>query len=112
MAGGMNSSKDDITPESVEKAKKRGRLGGFIFLGVLLLGVVLPPAYKALAPFLFVIPIIVSVVNKIRQVSVKSGNPPIDQTYSQSMPHQTASSEPYTSKPKDPEDPRRYKPIG
>lgn len=108
----MNPSEDDISPEARKKAKMQLRLNALILGGVFLLGVVLPPAYKAFAPLLFVIPFIVSVVNKIRQVNEKSGNPPRDQSSSPPMLNSTPSLEPYSSKPKDPKDPRRYKPIG
>jgi hypothetical protein len=108
----MNTSEGEVNPEASEKNKKQWQLNALILAGVFLLSVVLPPAYKILAPFLFVIPFIINVVNKIRQVEEKSGNSPQDQTHSPPMPDQIPSPEPYTYKPKDPKDPRRYKPIG
>ena len=112
MAGGMNPPEDGITPEASEKTKKQWQLNALILAGVFLLSYVLPPAYKAFAPVLFVIPFIINVVKKIRQVGEKSDNPSQDRTYSPPMPDQIPSPEPYTYKPKDPKDPRRYKPIG
>ena len=112
MAEKLNASEDDIAPEASEKTKKQWRLNALILAGVFLLSVVLPPAYKVFAPVLFIIPVIINVVNKIRQAGEKSGNPPQDRTDSPSMPNQIPPVEPYTYTPKDPKDPRRYKPIG
>ena len=112
MAAGINSSKDKDPSEDVGPAKKRSHLNVLILAGVFLLGVVLPPAYKAFAPLLFLIPIIIAVVKKVRQAGEKRGNPPLDQTYAPPVPDQIPSSEPYTYEPKDPKDLRRYKPIG
>lgn len=112
MAGEMNPSEDDITPESVEKAKKQGRLGALVLVGVLLLGIVLPPAYKAFAPILFIIPFAINVANKIRKIREKSQNPLQEQPHSPAIPERIPSLEPYGYKPKDPKDPRKYKPIG
>jgi len=112
MAGEMNPSEDDIAPETSEKAKKQWRLNALILAGVFLLGAVLPSEYKAFAPILFVIPFIIGIVNKIRQAGENPENPSQDHTYSPSMSDRIPSSEPYSYKPKDPKDPRRYKPIG
>ena len=112
MVEGRNPSEDDLTPEASEKTKKQWRLNALILAGVFLLSAVLPPKYKAFVPFLFVIPIIIAVVNKIRQVSEKSESPSHYPTDSPHMPDRITSHEPYTYEPKDPKDPRRYKPIG
>jgi len=112
MAEGKNPSENDPSPESSEKAKKQGRLNALIWAAVFLLGAVLPSEYKGFVPFLFLIPIILSVVNKIRQASEKSEHPSHYPTHSPQMPDRMPSHEPYAYKPKDPKDPRRYKPIG
>ena len=109
----MNSSqKEDINPKASEKDKKQWRLNALILAGVILLSAVLPPEYKVFAPVLFLIPVIVSVVNKIRQFGDNSGNATQDQTYSPPVYEDTSALEPYSYEPKDPKDPRRYKPIG
>ena len=108
----IKSSEDDITPESLEKAKKQGKLGALILVGVLLLSIVLPPKYKAFAPVLFVVPFVMNVVNKIRQAREKSQNPLQEQPHSPPVSEKIPSLEPYSYKPKDPKDPRKYKPIG
>lgn len=112
MAEEIKTSEDEITPESLEKAKKQGKLGVLILAAVLLLSIVLPPEYKAFAPILFIVPFAISVVNKIRQLREKAENPLQEQPHSPPVPDGTPSIEPYSYKPKDPRDPRKYKPIG
>jgi len=112
MAGGVNPSKNDMAPEAVDKPKKQSNLNALILAGVFVLGVVLPTPYKALAPFLFLLPFILKVIKKIRQSSEISGTTPQDQTYNPSVPNRIPSIEPYSHTPTDPKDPRRYKPIG
>ncbi|MBN2321210.1 MAG: hypothetical protein JXR49_19175 [Acidobacteria bacterium] len=104
MAGETNPYGNDVTPEASEKTKRQWKLNSLILVGVLLLGAVLPPEYKAYAPLLFVVPFIISVANKMRQAGENSGDPSQNPNYA---PH-----EPYTYKPKDPKDPRKYKPLG
>jgi hypothetical protein len=107
-----NSPKDETTPEELQKAKKQGQLNALTLGAVFLLGILLPPAYKPFAPLLFVIPVVVKVMNKIRQTGENSGNPPRNRIRSQPMPERDPSTEPYSHNPKNPKDPRRYKPIG
>lgn len=109
----MNSPEDDdAPPEAREVAKKRSRLNTLILALVFVLGIALPQPYKAFAPILFLIPLVIAVMNKVRQAGEKSGTPLPNQTYSPPMPDQNHSVEPYSYTPKDPKDPRRYKPIG
>ena len=112
MAEEIKSSEDDITPDSLEKAKKQGKLGALILVCVLVLSIVLPPKYKPFAPILFIIPFVMNVVNKIRQVREKSQSPLEEQPHSLPVSGNLPSPEPYSYKPKDPKDPRKYKPIG
>ena len=114
MLGGINTSKGNTSPESSEKAKKRWLLNVLILAGIFLLSVVLPPDYKVFAPLLFIIPFIINAADKIRQAAETPENSPGNRTYSPSMPRpdRMSSPEPYTYKPKDSKDPRRYKPIG
>jgi hypothetical protein len=112
MLRGKNLSKDDMTPEALEKAKKQGRLNALVLAAVFLLSILLPSAYKPLAAILFVVPFVVKVMNKIRKTEENLESSPKSQTYSQPKPDQISSTEPYAYKPKDPKDPRRYKPIG
>jgi hypothetical protein len=112
MAGKMNPSEKDITPEAAEKARKRSLLNALVLGGVFLLGAMLPSNYKAFAPLLFLIPLILNVADKIRHAGDISGTPPSDRTYSPPGTGRISSLEPYSYKPRDPKDPRRYKPIG
>lgn len=97
------------TTEVVDAAKKRHLIDALTVVGIFLLGIVLSPSYKAFVPFLFVIPVIFALVNKVRQAGGNWGSPPRGRTYS--PPDGAPSPEPYTYKPKDSRDPRRYKPI-
>ena len=112
MARGTNPSQDDVTPEAAQKAKSQQRLNALAFAAVLILGIVLPARFKGFVPFLFVIPIIWSVINKIRRVGEDPANPPRTEPHSPAVQHPITSTEPYFYQPKDPKDPRRYKPIG
>jgi hypothetical protein len=76
------------------------------------LSILLPPKYKAFAPVLFIVPFAMNVVNRIRKMREKSQDPLQEQTHSQSVSDGIPSPEPYSYKPKDPKDPRKYKPIG
>lgn len=112
MGEDMNPSEGEITPEAVEKAKKRWPLNALILAGVFLLGAVLPPDYKVFAPVLFVIPFIINLTDKMRHAGEEPEHPSIGQTYSPPVPGPMTSHEPYSYTPKDPNDPRKYKPIG
>jgi len=109
----MSSSEEqEAPPETKEAAKRWARLNGLFLAIVFLLGFVLPHEYRKFVPFLFVIPLIISVVYKVRQAVEKSRNSASNQTYSPPMPEQSYSTDRYSYTPKDPKDPRRYKPIG
>lgn len=112
MAEGMNRSRDDGNPEASEEAGKRSHRNILIFACVFLLALALPSAYKAFAPFLFLIPIIIDLVGKMRQAGKNSGDPSSGRAGPPPPHERIASLEPYSYKPKDPGDPRRYKPIG
>ena len=98
------------TTEVVDAAKKRHLIEALTVVGIFQLGLVLPPSYRALVPFLFVIPIIFALVNKIRQAGGNGVSPPRGRTYSPPNVTSLPNLSPY--KPKDSRDPRRYKPIG
>jgi len=101
------------TTEAVDAAKKPSHLiNALIVVGLFLLGIVLPPAYKVFKPFLFVIPSIIAVANKTLLAGKGHRNLLGDQTCSPPMPGRIPSLESYADVPKDPKDPRRYRPIG
>ena len=112
MADDMYSSKEDnASPEAVEAKKKRALLNGVIVALIFLLSVVLPPRYKGFAPLLFLIPFILAVVSKVRQAGEKRGDSMSAQIPPPTLPDHNHSVEPYSYTPRDPKDPRRYKPI-
>ena len=108
----MNPYEDGVDSEESEKTKKQWGLNVLILAGVFLLSAVLPSEYKAFAPALFIIPLIAGIVKKIRRSGENPENPSQDNTYSPPIPDRIPTHEPYSYTPKDPKDPRRYKPIG
>ncbi len=110
-----DSVEEKSSPEAVEAAKRQSRLNLLILGGVFLLGVLLPQEYKAFAPLLFIIPVIVAVVQKVRRSGERPGGAPPhppQHDYSPPMHDSMPSGDFYGYEPKDPKDPRRYKPIG
>ncbi len=83
--------------------KKQSRWNAFLFLLIPMMGILLPRHYKGIAPLLFLIPLVISFVNKFRNTDDISGA---------SSPNRDRAAEPYLNAPKDPKDPRRYRPIG
>jgi hypothetical protein len=112
MKQGLNPLEEQQEQEKKEKAKRRSRLNGIILAGVFLLSIFLPKAYKAFAPFLFLIPIVLEIANKMRKSGEIPADTPPRETYTPPAPDHVSPDEPYYYKPKNPEDPRRYKPIG
>lgn len=113
MAEEKDPFENEVTPEASEKAKKQWQLNALILAGVFLLSIVLPPEYKAFAPLLFVIPFIIRVAGKIRGTEENPENSSTSHGYTPPAPDQQMTPhEPYSYKPKDPKDPRKYKPIG
>jgi len=106
--------KKRLRPTEAEgESKKRSRLLHFLIaLSVVPLGILLPPSYKIFAPFLMAIPTIIDVVNKARMSGEKHSTHLRNQAYIPTLSSNIRSLEPYTAIPKNPEDPRRYKPIG
>jgi len=102
---------NDLPPEEIDAAKRRNRINALILVGVFLLSALAPSPWNTYAPVLFVIPLIYSLINRLRSSSVATGSfrPEAKQRGPSSLP---ANYEPYTDTPKDPKDPRRYKPIG
>lgn len=107
-----DSIEETSSPEAVEAAKRQSRLNLLILAGVFALGVILPPEYKAFAPILFLVPVIMAVVKKVRQAGEKPGDTPPRHDYAPPMHESMPSGDFYGYEPKDPKDPRRYKPIG
>ncbi|MDM7996604.1 MAG: hypothetical protein QUT30_13095 [Acidobacteriota bacterium] len=105
MAEGMNPYDEDVPPEETRPAGKAALVNAAILAAIFALSILLPPEYKAFVPFLFLIPLVLAVVAKVRQIRKKNEDSP-------HMPDADHTIEPYSYTPKDPNDPRRYKPIG
>lgn len=101
----MNPYDEEGPPEESRAAGKSALVNAAILAAIIALSILLPPEYKAFVPFLFLIPLVLAVVAKVRQIRKKN-------EYVPHMPDANPSAEPYSYTPKDPNDPRRYKPIG
>lgn len=113
MTEGSRSLKAEADKDSQkEEKKKQAQVNGLILAGVFLLGVLLPDRYKAFAPFLFVIPVVMKVVNKWSKDSTEQFDSTQATTYSKVVQGTNRYADPYSFQPKDPKDPRKYKPIG
>lgn len=102
---------DDLPPENIEARKKQARLNAMILALVLLLSTILPHPYRSFAPFLFAIPLIIMMVSRIRRAKAGHSQSATQPDFRPS-PGEVPPAEPYSCTPKDPKDPRRYKPIG
>lgn len=95
-----------------EGKRKKLRVTGLLFAGVLLLSALLPARYKAFSPLLFLLVPLFDVLRKLHDDSTRTGDIRGDATQSSYDPAPPPSGEPYSYEPKDPKDPRKYKPIG
>jgi hypothetical protein len=106
----INDETEDLPKEEVEAAKNRTRLNALILAAVFLILTLAPSPYNMYAPLLFLIPLIYSIVGRARQASgapTLPGNGQHIEPTSQESDH----AEPYSYTSKDPQNPRRYKPI-
>ena len=97
---------DDIPAEAIAARKRRSRLSAVTLGLVFLVSAFAPPRWKMFAPFLFLLPVVFSILSRLRGTSVESG-PPV----ARKIETQGPATEPYSYTPRDPNDPRRYKPI-
>jgi hypothetical protein len=86
-------------------ARQRSGLSALLVGAVLVFTMVAPPDWKVYAPLLFLIPLLANVVTRRRRRNAGQTQPDCG-----TIPH--PSPDPYSHSPKDPKDPRRYKPIG
>jgi hypothetical protein len=108
---------DNFTADEVTQSRQRARINGLIVAAVLLLGVVAPPPWNLYAPVLFLIPIILGLLDRLRRITVQNNSVHSDSVQSDSVQRNAVPGagpipEPYSYTPRDPGDPRRYKPIG
>jgi hypothetical protein len=100
---------EEEAKEDSGRDNKLSRINALVF-GLVFLAVVMAPyPWNTYAPLLFLLPLVYSVLNKLKQRAgaeedVKDPRLPQSQ-------ESYARPEPYTFKPRDPKDPRRYKPI-
>lgn len=112
MAEEPRPADSDGAPDAPEKSKNQWKLNTLILAGVLLLSAVLPREYRAYAPLLFVVPFIIGVANKMRQAGENPSGLSSNPTHAPGAHDGADPQEPYSYRPKDPGDPRKYKPIG
>ncbi len=107
---GTTSARDDLPPEEVAAAKRKSRLNALVLGLVFLLVTIAPYPWNLLSPILLLVPLVYSLIDRMRRA------PDADRPVpggSALPPRMDASRlEPYSSIPRDPKDPRRYKPIG
>jgi hypothetical protein len=99
----------DLTPEQINVARRKARINAAVLIAVLLLVSLAPYPWNVFAPLLFLVPLIAAISNRLRL-----GIAPLDALSTSASAEKQASpaEEPYSCIPKDPKDPRKYKPIG
>ena len=102
---------DDLPAEVIEARKRQTRLNALTLAAVLLLGAILPAPYSSFTPCLFMIPLLFALLNRIRQARTEAETA-TDRSSPRPERKDAPVVEPYSITPKDPKDPRRYKPIG
>jgi hypothetical protein len=97
---------DEISQEAIAARKQRSRLNAAILGLVFLVYTFGPPRWKLFAPLLFLLPVLYSLLSRLRGASIESERP-----VTKEIDAETPAAEPYSYTPRDPNDPRRYKPI-
>ena len=102
---------EDLPEEEVLSAKRSSRINALILAAVFVVMTLAPDPYKLFAPLLFLIPALLWVFSRLHK---SSGGPTLrsrDLPAPPPMPKPDGA-DPFSYTPKDPKDPRRYKPIG
>ncbi len=101
--GTPRREEDDLTEDMIVSSRKRTRMNAVVLLLVFALFTFLPQPWVAFAPLLLLIPLLHAVRERMRRGSATSvtRQPPGPDSYR----------EPYSLEPRDPKDPRRYRPI-
>src|SRR5947207_2361932 len=102
----MNDGSDEIRAEDIAASKSKARVNALTLGLVFLLGAFAPYPWRAYAPLLFLIPLLYSLYTRIRKF------PSEVPLQASTQDAETGREEPYSYTPRDPKDPRRYKPIG
>jgi hypothetical protein len=101
---------DDLPPEQIDAARRKARTNAVVLIAVFLLISLAPYPWNIFAPLLFLVPLMVSILNRVRRGSAPLDALP-DNTSAPPERHASAVEQPYSYTPKDPNDPRRYRPI-
>ena len=99
---------EDLSTEELAEAKRRTRINALVMFLFFLATAVLPQNWKLYSPLVLLIPLVYRVVARMRGGS----NSPRESGESVSNLPAGPVEEPYSHTPRDPKDPRRYKPIG
>jgi hypothetical protein len=97
----------EFSAEESARARRGARLNALILAAVLLVSMVAPSPWNLYAPLLFLIPLLAAIVSRFRRHYPDPAHPDYG-----SMTILSPGTDPYSYTPKDPKDPRRYKPIG
>lgn len=98
------ATEDDLTEDMIVSSRRRTRMNAVVLLLVFGLLTFAPQPWAVLAPLLLLIPLLQGVMNRMRRGSPADGRV--------HPPEAGSRAEPYSLEPRDPEDPRRYRPIG
>ena len=101
--GTPTREENDLTEDMILSSRRRTRANAVILLLVFALLTFAPQPWATFAPLLLLIPLLHAILDRVRPGSTPSGS--TQPSKADSYP------EPYSLKPRDPDDPRRYRPI-
>jgi hypothetical protein len=99
---------EEVSTEELAEAKRRTRINALVMFLFFFVSAVLPQRWKLLSPLVLLIPLIYRAVARLRSGSDSSSASAENLSQIPASPVE----EPYSHTPRDPKDPRRYKPIG
>jgi hypothetical protein len=94
---------DDLTEDMIASARKRTRVNAVVLLAVFALLSFAPQPWAMFAPLLLIIPLLHAAAGRRRRSPSSPDTPP--------AAREGPPPEPYSQEPRDPKDPRRYRPI-
>jgi hypothetical protein len=98
------ATEDDLTEDMIVSSRRRTRMNAVVLLLVFGLLTFAPQPWALFAPLLLLIPLLQGVMDRMRRGFPADGR--------MHPPEAASHPEPYSLEPRDPEDPRRYRPIG
>lgn len=98
---------DDLPREDIEAKRRRMRINALALLLIFVLSLVMPYPWNSYAPLLIIVPAVYGLLARFRK-------DPSSRTAAKEAGSRLngSSLEPYARKPKDPNDPRKYRPLG